>query len=150
MAHSREPLTFLVLDVARLLRQRFDRALDKAGIGLTAGEARTLLYVSRSPGLRQTALADWMAIEPMTLVGFIDRLEAAGLVVRGPDPSDRRAKLITPTAAAAAPIERIEGLAQIVRRRAIGKLTAAQEEALRSGLAAIRDGLAAADLAEVA
>src|SRR4029078_8894860 len=53
-----EPITFLILDVARMIRQRFEDELGVAGLGITAGEARTLLWAGRSPGLRQTALAE--------------------------------------------------------------------------------------------
>ena len=59
-----------------------------------------------------------MNIEPMTLVGFLDRLEGAGLVVRQPQPGDRRAKLVSPTRKAEPLIRRIEEIAQAVRRQA--------------------------------
>ena len=48
-----EPITFLILEVAKLIRRRFDQALETAGLGITAGEARTLLYVGRMPGRRR-------------------------------------------------------------------------------------------------
>ncbi len=88
------PLGFLLVEVARLYRARMDKAFEAAGLGLTAGEARTLAYVDRHPGLRQRALAVKMNVEPMTLVGFLDRLEAQELVIRRADPTDRRAKTV--------------------------------------------------------
>src|SRR6185436_6922692 len=101
MPDSPQPLTFLMLDVSRLWRQRLERALDEAGLGLTAGEARALFVVGRHPALRQTELALRLNVEPMTMCGYLDRLEAAGMIERKPDPGDRRAKLVRPTAKAA-------------------------------------------------
>jgi MarR family transcriptional regulator, transcriptional regulator for hemolysin len=37
-----ESIDLLPVDAARLLRRQIDRALERAGLGLTAGEARTL------------------------------------------------------------------------------------------------------------
>ncbi|WP_085553666.1 MarR family winged helix-turn-helix transcriptional regulator [Azospirillum agricola] len=88
------PFGLALIDAARLLRARYDRALTDARLGLTPGEARALIYAQRHPGARQAALASVMGVEPMTLVGYLDRLEANGLVVREPDPSDRRAKTV--------------------------------------------------------
>lgn len=85
---------FLVTDVARLIRAEMDRRIGEAGLGLTAGEARTLSHVARAGAVRQNALAERMGVEAMTLSGALDRLEAQGLIERQPDPTDRRAKLV--------------------------------------------------------
>ena len=87
-------VTMLVVDAARLMRRRFEAELAKSDTGLTAGAARTLFYVWTNPGLRQAALAEKMYVEPMTLVGYLDNLEKAGLIRRCPDPKDGRAKVI--------------------------------------------------------
>ncbi len=92
-----QSLGFLLTDVARLLRAEFERRINATGLGLTAGEARTLLRIDAYPDRRQTMLAEHMSIEPMTLCRFVDRLENAGLVSRQPDAADRRAKIITLT-----------------------------------------------------
>ena len=44
--YTEETIGLLLVDAARLLRLRIDRALEGAGLGLTAGEARTLAYVA--------------------------------------------------------------------------------------------------------
>ena len=137
-----ESISFLVIDVARLIRQKFETELAAANLGVTAGEARTLLYAGRSPGLRQAVLAERINVEPMTLVGFLDRLEAAGLIARLPDPSDRRAKRILPTDAARPLIEKIEAIALMVRETAIGDFSEREEEAVRTGLLRMRSALA--------
>ncbi len=100
-------LYFLLWDVARLWRQALERAVGSSGLTLTAGEVRTLANVAHYGGLRQTALAERMGIEPMTLSGFLEPLEKQGLVTRSVDPTDRRAKVIEATPAAFEVFERL-------------------------------------------
>ena len=116
------PLGFLLADAQRLLRRRFERAAEAEGLGLTASEARTLAYIAVYEGRRQTALADIMNVDPMTLVGYLDALEGKGLVERCPDPTDRRAKIVRPSATAAAMVERIRTLGRHVRESATDSL----------------------------
>jgi DNA-binding MarR family transcriptional regulator len=141
MPESHQPITFLMIDVARLWRQRFDRGLEGAGLGLTAGEARALFAIKKHPNLRQTELAERMNVEPMTMCGYLDRLESAGLIERRADPADRRAKLVTPTARAEPLTVRIEAIAQSVRRKATAALTEDQVHELRERLAMMREAL---------
>lgn len=138
---SQQTITFLAIEVARMLRQRFEAASAEAGLGITPGEARTLAYVSRFSGMRQAALADLMSVEPMTLVGFLDRLEARGLIQRTVDPSDRRAKLISATPEAAPLIQRIDEIGNRIRKTATASLGRTEVEALRAGLASMRESL---------
>ncbi len=137
---------FLIVDLARLFRQGFERSVAAEGLDLTAGEARTLLHASCQDGIRQSALAESMRVEPMTLSNFLDRLESRGLVSRRPDPEDRRAKQVTVTPAARPLVERIEALAARVRAQATHDLSPAEVETLRRALQAMRANLS--DMAE--
>lgn len=128
------PLGFLLADAQRLLRRRFERAAETEGLGLTASEARTLAYIAVYEGRRQTALADIMNVDPMTLVGYLDALEAKGLVERCPDPTDRRAKLVRPSPTAAAMVERIRTLGRHIREQAMDGLDGGDVAALRRAL----------------
>lgn len=138
-----ESLGFLIVDVSRLLRRRFDAALEAAGLGITAGEARTLHHADRTGPVRQTTLAERMAVEPMTLVGYLDRLERIGLVRREPDPADRRAKLVVIEPAARPVLARIATVAAAVREGAMEGLSAEEAEAVRAALALMRVNLRA-------
>ncbi len=83
-------LGFLLHDVSRLLRKRFEqRAKD---IGLTRSQWQTLAYLSRCEGTKQAGLADQMEIEPITLARVVDKLCERGLVERRTDARDRRIK----------------------------------------------------------
>ena len=84
-----ENVGFLVSDVSRLLRRRFDARARL--IGVTRAQWRVLTTLSRVEGINQGGLADRLEVEPITLCRMIDRLEEAGHVERRRDPTDRRA-----------------------------------------------------------
>lgn len=100
-------VAFLANDLARLTRLEFERRIASEPISVTPAEARVLAHVARIGSARQNVLAERLGIGPMSLTGFLDRLEAAGLVTRSGDPSDRRAKLVALTPAAAPVLETI-------------------------------------------
>lgn len=87
-----DSLAFLISDVSRLMRRRFDERARL--IGVTRAQWRTLTTLSRHEGANQGTLADLLEVEPISLCRMIDRLEEAGLVERRRDPGDRRAWLI--------------------------------------------------------
>ena len=82
-------LGFLLNDVARLMRTRFDR--QARNLGLTRAQWRVMMYLRRHEGARQNELAGLLEVENVTLGRHIDRLEESGWVERRADPSDRRA-----------------------------------------------------------
>jgi DNA-binding MarR family transcriptional regulator len=134
-------VTMLVVDLARLLRRNFEAELTRVDTGLTAGEARTLFYVWRLPGQRQAVLAEAMYVEPMTLVGYLDTLEKAGLIKRCPDPGDKRAKLVELTPKADPLLERIGIALQTVRSRALEDIPADKRPILEQLLQTMKDSL---------
>ncbi len=137
-----EPLGILFSDVARLFWRRLEAAFADAGLDFTAGESRVLITLDDTPGLRQAQLAERLYIEPMTMTGFLDRLEAKGMVERSPCPSDRRAKLVHPTPAGAVVVGRIRAAAATVRAEmAIGS-SEEERATLRRLLQQVRINLA--------
>jgi len=83
-----DSLGFLLNDIARLMRKRFDVRARR--IGVTRAQWHTLSVLKRNEGCNQGALADLLEVEPITVGRMIDRLEDAGLVERRRDPADRR------------------------------------------------------------
>lgn len=143
MRRQTDPNTFgfLMTDVARLFRAEFDRRVGEAGIGLTPGEGRTLTHAARAGIVRQTVLAERMGIEAMTLSGFLDRLEARGLIERRPDPTDRRAKLVALTDEADGVLERVQTVAAGLREDVSQVVSAGDWAILNASLRTIRDRL---------
>lgn len=93
-----DSLGFLISDVSRLLRKRFDERARL--IGVTRQQWRTLSVLKRNEGSNQGMLAELLEVEPITLGRMIDRLEEAGWVERRRDPGDRRVWRIHLTEAA--------------------------------------------------
>jgi MarR family transcriptional regulator, transcriptional regulator for hemolysin len=141
-----ETIGLLLVDAARLLRLQIDQALEGAGLGLTAGEARTLAYVALYPASRQTALAAQMNVEPMTLVTFLDRLESRGLVVRESDPTDRRAKIVQLAADAQSTLEQVLGITRKVQDGALQDFDPDEVQMLRTLLKRMRANIAGTEL----
>ncbi|WP_109473687.1 MarR family winged helix-turn-helix transcriptional regulator [Ornithinimicrobium cavernae] len=72
-------------------QMRSDFAAVAAEFGLTALQARSLLFLDRARPMR--AVADHLSCEPSNLTGVADRLERSGLVERVAG-QDRRVKLL--------------------------------------------------------
>src|SRR5258705_2332871 len=81
-------LGFLLHEVARLLRRRFEQIAR--GSGLTRSQWQVLAYLANNEGINQSGLADLLEIEPITLCRIVDKLQTLRLIERHPDPSDRR------------------------------------------------------------
>lgn len=67
--------------------------------GMSLWGYTVLVEVASGPPRSQLALAGAVPVDKTKLVGILDELESAGLVNRLPDPRDRRARLVEPTAA---------------------------------------------------
>ena len=140
---------FLVTDLSRLIRAEMDRRISDAGLGLTPGEGRTLVHAARAGEVRQIELAERMGVEPMTLSGYLDRLEARGLIERKPDPTDRRAKLVALTAAAEGVLDQVRDVGTRMRADISRDIAAVDWEQLNAGLLQARDALVAMRAAQL-
>jgi DNA-binding MarR family transcriptional regulator len=65
--------------------------------GVTPVQFAALQTVANQPGIDQRTLARTIGFDTSTIAGVIDRLEARGLMQRGPSPADRRVHLLTLT-----------------------------------------------------
>jgi DNA-binding MarR family transcriptional regulator len=61
--------------------------------GLSLRDHIVLSALDKSPGLTQVELAKTLGLDKTTLMSQLDRLEQQGLIVRRPDPRDRRARI---------------------------------------------------------
>ncbi len=85
---------FLLSDIARLQRTEMDQRIRKNNINVSLAQWRVLGYLQRQNGQTQTALAELFEMEKAPLGSLIDSMEKAGLVLRKPDPLDKRAKRV--------------------------------------------------------
>lgn len=98
MAGTPQKSRFVFQDVARFRTQLFDNLISQHG--LTTSQASVLASLFQKDEQIQSELAAALKVGTVTLGGLVDRLEAAGLVVRRPVLGDRRANCVCLTAAA--------------------------------------------------
>lgn len=130
---------FLVHEVARLFRRRFE---DEARIhGVTLPQWRALAEIYKSEGISQVSLAGCIDTDPMTLSGILDRLEKRGLIERYPDPNDSRAKLARLTAEGTHLVSTARNVGRELYDNALEGLSPADRDRIAAGLIRIRDNL---------
>jgi DNA-binding MarR family transcriptional regulator len=132
----------LLYETARLWRRRCDKAVRTRLPGMTCARCAVLIHLQRPGGVNQAALAHSLDITPMALVRLLDRLEADGLVARTPDPDDRRAHRLTPTAKALPLIACIYELARRIEHEVQVGLSDAEATQLHALLRRTRSNLA--------
>jgi MarR family transcriptional regulator, transcriptional regulator for hemolysin len=136
---SDEGFGFILHDVARLLRKRFDQRAR--ALGFTRAQWQVLAHLARNEGIHQTGLADILEIENITLGRLIDRLEEAGWVERRLSPSDRRVRLLFLTEKAKPIHARMQALGKLTREEALSGLSAGQQADLYNMLRHVRANL---------
>jgi MarR family transcriptional regulator for hemolysin len=136
-------LGVLITDVARLLRRSFDRRLQS--LGLTQAQWRALVNIARTEGLSQTALAECLEIQPITVGRLIDRMESAGWVERRSHPADRRAVQLYLTPKSQPIIEEIHSRANDMMAECVGGMSTAAQKQLFEQLQRIKQNLGTAE-----
>jgi DNA-binding MarR family transcriptional regulator len=122
-------LGFLVYKAHQRCFAEFRRQLEPAG--LTPQQFGVLALLYNREAHCQAALCERGAIDANTMVGLLDRLEAAGLVRRVRDARDRRAYLVRITAGGRRLFERCVTLQQQAAARAWAGVTPTEQERLR-------------------
>jgi MarR family transcriptional regulator, transcriptional regulator for hemolysin len=133
-------LGFLLADTSRLMRRRFDARARE--IGLTRAQWRVLTQLRRREGINQTALAEIMEIEPISLSRHIDRLVEKDFVERRPDPRDRRAWRLYLRPAAQPVLDRLRAVSNENRKEVLQGIPLEESEALIDTLLKIKANLA--------
>lgn len=136
-----DTLGFLLSDVSRLIRKRFDERARL--IGATRAQWKTLVTLSRNQGINQGRLADLLEVEPITLCRMVDRLEEAGLVERRRDPADRRAWQIHLTDAAGPVLKKVRAIADDLSEEVVAGIPEAERAAFFATLQRMRENLLA-------
>ena len=126
----------LVLALARRVRREHADSLAEWDVTPSQGRALRVLS-SRPEGMRPSALADELRIAPRSATDVVDGLTARGWVGRTPDPTDRRATVLTLTADGRDLVDRIEGVRRQASERVLDVLTAAQRRTLHEILTVV-------------
>lgn len=130
-----------LMATANAIRGAYDGRL--APLGLTLSVASLLAYIDEFGPVSQTRAAEHLGQGRAVTGAQVDRLEAAGLVERRPDPDDRRVWLLVATeagqrrAAAVAEIDRVlraelrDGISRADRQALAGLLVRLQHNLRR-------------------
>jgi len=136
-------LGVLISDIAKMLRRSFDRRLQS--LGLTQAQWRAIINIARTEGLSQTALADCLEIQPITVGRLIDRMESAGWVERRGHPLDRRAVQLYLTSKCQPILDEIHSRANDMMAECVTGMPAAAQKQLFEHLQRIKQNLVAVD-----
>ncbi|HXZ47837.1 MAG TPA: MarR family transcriptional regulator [Usitatibacter sp.] len=118
--------SFTLSDVSRRYVLRFEQRARS--LSLTLPQCRALVRLEDHEGASQARLAEVAAMEPMTMVRTVDRLEERGLVERRPDPADRRARRLHLTAKGRRMLDEIWRLAELTRAEVLAGIGARERE----------------------
>jgi DNA-binding MarR family transcriptional regulator len=100
------PISHAIFRVARLHRMFAGQLLRRTG--LYPGQELVMMHLWELGPQRQADLVRLMDSDAATMTRTVRRLEQAGFVRRRPDPTDKRASLIEPTAASHALRRQVE------------------------------------------
>jgi MarR family transcriptional regulator for hemolysin len=138
-----EPLGRQLVFTAKAMREAFEDALVAAGGSL--GIWMVLSALSDVGCMSQAALASHAHLEGATITHHVDRLEAAGLVRRQVDPSDRRVRRLELTPAGGELYGRLLAAVIDLQRHVLAGLGSSERVALQATLATIQSNLAKLD-----
>lgn len=125
--------------VARRIRHTHMHALEPFGLNPSQSRALHVLAREGQP-MRLRALADRLRIVARSATDIVDSLEAAALVIREPDPQDRRAVLVSLTDSGRTQLDAIDS----ARRAVATELFDTLDTEDREQLARILDKITAA------
>ena len=142
MPSNQPTLGFVLHEVARLLKRRFEQKAKE--LGLTRAQWQTLAYLNVHEGIHQGKLADILEIESITLVRILDKLEARGLIERRQHPTDRRMWQLYLREDARPLIAAMQKIGDATRAEALAGVTDADRELLLQTLKTMKRNLAEA------
>ena len=82
-----------IMRAQQLLLAELDAILRPYGLTFARYEALVLLSFSREGALPLRVMGERLMVHPTSVTNTIDRLEAAGMVIRKPNPADGRGRL---------------------------------------------------------
>lgn len=92
----RDDLSFLLARANALSLAAGNIALSEHGLRVRSYSVLALAAGSTRPSQRE--LAEFLRLDPSQVVALVDDLQTRGLVLREPDPRDRRANVVVATA----------------------------------------------------
>lgn len=137
---------FVIGDISRLIRRTFDKRAK--AIGVTRPQWRVLTWLKRNEGINQSALAEMLELDAMTLCRMVDRLQDAELVERRRDSADRRAWQLFLTMKGVALSDQLQPIGEHLLQEALADMPGADRAQLLALLELFRSNLQSIDEAD--
>jgi len=115
---------YLLARVGGEARRRWARTLTE--LDLTPHQYSALMALNQLGAMSQQTLSRHVGIDPRNAGPVIDSLDAAGLIDRTPDPTNRRRYSMTLTSAGHTVVTELHDTAQDTERQLLAPLTAAE------------------------
>jgi DNA-binding MarR family transcriptional regulator len=112
-----------LLAITDLMRADMQSGLEERG--LTQARAHLLWELGSNPPMTQRELADRLRVTPRNVTGLVDALEGSGFVRRAAHGTDRRAVVVTLTAAGATALAQLQADMQKLAEALFGAADAA-------------------------
>ncbi len=119
----------LIFRLARASAWRLGRSLSDSG--LRWPEFAVLHHLEAQGPITQRELATALRIQPSNLVALLDQLEERELLVRAPDPADRRRHRVELTAAGRRAVKRARHATRRAEGEMLGPLSAEERRQLK-------------------
>jgi DNA-binding MarR family transcriptional regulator len=130
----------------RVLNARLNRQSDI--ISLSGPRLRLLLIVEEAGRMRMGDLAEDLGVTARTVTTLVDALEREGLLVRLPDPTDRRATLLSLTERARTQFEQVRNRQMELGEELLAPLDQEQRQQLLDLLNRLNRGVLAEGVGE--
>jgi DNA-binding MarR family transcriptional regulator len=130
-------LAYLFKHAERLMADLHVEAL--APFDIHARDLGVLLAIERSEPASQQQVADSLGVDRTTMVAIIDALEAKGIIVRRPDPEDRRRNVVELTQDGQTLLRQATAASDLAEAELLAPLSRQEGEQLRTLLARILD-----------
>ncbi|RKT05919.1 DNA-binding MarR family transcriptional regulator [Streptomyces sp. 3211.6] len=128
LAHIQSLPSWLVGRVAARGRGLVADAIAAEGLKLM--QHAVLAATAEYGPVAQADLGRRLAVDPKDMVGILNHLQEAGLVLRAPDPADRRKNAVTVTPEGEAALARCATLAEEANEQLLAPLTADEQGVL--------------------
>ncbi|MDK9501486.1 MarR family transcriptional regulator [Streptomyces katrae] len=137
LGHIQSLPTWLVGRVAARGRGLVADALAAEGLKLM--QHAVLAATAEYGPVAQADLGRRLAVDPKDMVGILNHLQEAGLVLRTPDPADRRKNAVTVTPEGEAVLARCANLAEAANEQLLAPLTPAERDTLMALLTRVHE-----------
>ncbi|MGZ9931810.1 MarR family winged helix-turn-helix transcriptional regulator [Streptomyces sp. NC-S4] len=137
LQHIQSLPSWLVGRVAARGRELVTAAIAAEGLKLM--HHAVLAATAEYGPVAQADLGRRLAVDPKDMVGMLNHLQEAGLVLRAPDPDDRRKNAVTVTPEGTAVLARCAALAEAANAEFLAPLDPAERELLMSLLTRLHE-----------